>query len=529
MSLEKEPDLYEAFCEHLVTRKDVGGSGCALLSNPAFERQKANLISTAEAAAIAASAAEGFRVFDAALIDYRAGNVQKALQFLDKLGAQKRWGTDSLRALLAHQSGDGARAEQLLNASLTEGRARLATLQTSHRSRPFGGNLSPWWYEWANYLTLLREAEKTIRRQTTESQTLITRSEELATSQWTADPELTAFDHTLVFQSIYSQPDRKYPQYFLLRGRRLAELGRWEAAQADFDKAVEIDPGNPSALVARAEFYARHGNVERAANDFGAALQLTLPPPNENYVPGLVVGRELARHDAVFAKVAEKRPNDYRIWLGRSMHRAEQGRWPEAAADHAKAAYPRGFFILRTMERACLQHLAGDLQGYRETCQGLIAEESSADEQVIFQVRRGILVVCAIAPDGNKLAPNLVERGEQLAAAATDPYVPVGTALALYRAGRFDEARLRCETPLAPAARLDQRLALACLKAMCLHQLGKPEEARALLEAVTTCIAPAGTELSIVLSPNGGPEQTNWLVRQVLYEHAVQLINAKAP
>ena len=176
-----------------------------------------------------------------------------------------------------------------------------------------------------------------------------------------------------------------------------------------------------------------------------------------------------------------------------------------------------------------MHHLAGDLQGYRETCQGLIAEESSAEEQLVFQVRRGILVACGIAPEGNRLAPNLVERAEQLASAENDPWVHLGTTLALYRAGRFDEARLRCEKALAPSAWLDQRLALDCLRAMCLHQLGRPADARALLQAVQTCIAPPDSEPSIVLSKNGGPEQTIRLVRQVLHAEATKLVSAKNP
>jgi tetratricopeptide (TPR) repeat protein len=531
MALESEPDLYRAYCEYLVTRKDVGGCGCALLPNPTFEKHQATLISTAEVAAAAAGGNRdlGFRIFDAALIHYRAGSLQKANQFLLNFSGGKGFGVDTLRALLAHRTGDVAQAEQLLDEGLREGRARLAILEGNHRSRPFGGNLSHWWYQWACYLTLLREAEQAIRHRTAESQALIQQSEELATRQWMADPEMVAFDHPLTFQPNFVQPERKYPHYFLVRGRRLAELGRFAEAEADFNKAVEFTPDDLDALLARARFYAQRGNVERAADDFGAALKLTLPPPHENYVPGLVVGRELARHDAVFVKVAEQRPNDYRIWLGRSMRHADHGRWQEAAAENAKADWPRGFFVVRTMERACLQHLAGDLQGYRETCQGLIAEESSAEEQLVFQVRRGILVACGIAPEGNRLAPNLVERAEQLAAAEADSWVHLGTALALYRAGRFDEARLRCEKALAPSAWLDQRLALECLRAMCLHQLGRPADARALLQAVQTCIAPPDSEPSIALSKNGGPEQTIRLVRQVLFEQAAQLVNAKNP
>src|SRR5262245_52733452 len=134
--------------------------------------------------------------------------------------------------------------------------------------------------------------------------------------------------------------------------------------------------------------------------------------------------------------MVERLPSDYRLWLGRSIHHADHGRWPEAAANNLKANWPHGFFVLRTMERACLQHLAGDREGYRRTCEDLLAREAAAAEAT-FQVRRGILLVCGIAPEGSALAPNLVERAEQLAASERDHWIDVGRALALYRAGRF--------------------------------------------------------------------------------------------
>ena len=53
------------------------------------------------------------------------------------------------------------------------------------------------------------------------------------------DPKTAAFDHLVeTYGRISSEKDPEYP--YLMRGRRLAELGRYDAAAADFSKVVEL-------------------------------------------------------------------------------------------------------------------------------------------------------------------------------------------------------------------------------------------------------------------------------------------------
>ena len=428
-------------------------------------------------------------------------------------GFQAKWRLP-LWAVLRHQQGKAAEARAQLEEAL-----QLAAHDDLKDFWPLRGWL----------LLKLRDAERQILGSTQRTDDLLASQRQAALARWKPDAlSASAFDHLVAtYGSDGKALDPIYP--YLARGRWLAGQGRFDEATADFNAALKLKPDDIEVRLARAQLYAKRGDVEGAAKEFLSSLQLDKGTFEENYMRGLEIGRELARDDAVFARAVALRPDDYRLWLGRSLHHADHGRWPQAAADNSKAAWPAAFFVLRTMERACLQQLAGDLEGYRQTCQGLLEKDPSAAEQLTFQVRRGILVACGIAPDGMVPAPQLVERAEQLTASADDPWVRVGTALAMYRAGRFDEARLRCQMTLPPAAALDQRLALDCLRAMCLHQLNRSEEAQSLLAVVNTCCAPAGAEPSLVLSKNGGPELTFRLIRHVLYEQARQLIESKNP
>ena len=74
---------------------------------------------------------------------------------------------------------------------------------------------------------------------------------------------------------------------------RLAELGRLNDAEADFNKAVELEPAAVEALVARARFHAQRGDVDRARTDFDAALKLA-PTSKSGFSVG-AVERELGR------------------------------------------------------------------------------------------------------------------------------------------------------------------------------------------------------------------------------------------
>ncbi|MEM1059085.1 MAG: tetratricopeptide repeat protein [Verrucomicrobiota bacterium] len=58
-----------------------------------------------------------------------------------------------------------------------------------------------------------------------------------------------------------------------LRGRSQAELGLAELALADYQRALDIDPGNASVHRARGWLYFTRGDFEEAADDYWAAFE----------------------------------------------------------------------------------------------------------------------------------------------------------------------------------------------------------------------------------------------------------------
>ena len=99
---------------------------------------------------------------------------------------------------------------------------------------------------------------------------------------------------------------------YLARGRRLAELGRWDQAEADLAKAVSLKPDNAQVWKDCGITHAEFGRAEQAAGDFVKALDS--PGGSE---PGAGVPGELARWDPVFDRVTGLRPKDKRLWDAR--------------------------------------------------------------------------------------------------------------------------------------------------------------------------------------------------------------------
>jgi tetratricopeptide (TPR) repeat protein len=64
------------------------------------------------------------------------------------------------------------------------------------------------------------------------------------------------------------------PEQLIDRGRALVLLGRFDAAKADFTRAIELDPYEPAAWAHRANVYLLTGRFRPAADDFTQALRL---------------------------------------------------------------------------------------------------------------------------------------------------------------------------------------------------------------------------------------------------------------
>jgi tetratricopeptide (TPR) repeat protein len=247
LAVEQADESYERTCTELVGRvemqsvfsKHLVAYFCAQRPNAIFQKHSDRLIAYTDDFLTADS--EFWALNYAALVNYRAGRIEQSLALLNRSTLSEHM--LPLRALLAHQENDGPLSEKYLDDSVALATANVDAFERQDRSS-FDTHLFWWWYDWATYLTLLREAEQAIKNESPRTTALKQRSERTMAQQWTASPETAAFDHAMLFGSRDGDGKVKFHQPYLARARRLAELGLFEAAESDFNKALELAPAD---------------------------------------------------------------------------------------------------------------------------------------------------------------------------------------------------------------------------------------------------------------------------------------------
>ena len=168
-------------------------------------------------------------------------------------------------------------------------------------------------------------------------------------------------------------------------GYALARLGKLDEAIAEYREAIdcyrqaiELDSKNTMArnnlvnsLVTRARLYIQQEAWDKAATDWATAIDLSeisraWPSPRQD------VCREIASWPEVFRRVAELRPGEPAVWIGRGQYRALRSQWTGAASDYARAD-PSQSIADETYQYAGLLLLSGDEPGYRKYCAELSA------------------------------------------------------------------------------------------------------------------------------------------------------------
>jgi WD40 repeat protein len=135
-------------------------------------------------------------------------------------------------------------------------------------------------------------------------------------------------------------------------GRFHADAGRWEAAVAEYARAVGERPDDPDLRAGQARLLARLGRPDEAAADFARALELLPPDPGVRSAGDRLVD-ELAADETVFARVLALRPDDPLLRCARGRVLARHGRWEVAATEYARGVEPRATSQL-VAEYTCL-------------------------------------------------------------------------------------------------------------------------------------------------------------------------------
>jgi serine/threonine protein kinase/tetratricopeptide (TPR) repeat protein len=436
---------------------------CAHRPNPVFDQHAATLVTYVDDLLLERQD-DWSRAFGA-LVHYRAGNDERARTLLDQSNApQYRLHLDPL---LAHRAGDEAAARRLLDDAFKAGAAYEASLTEADRSAFAGKSHFPWWYDWITFLTVLREAEQAICGATTQSDALRMRCEAIATAEWTQSPETAVFDHAVLFGSIDGSAQTTFPQPYLARGRRLAELGRLEAAEADFNKAVELSPGDADVLAARAVFLADAAQPDKAAADFHTALDLfdqSAEKPRWSW--GVPIDLAVADRAEVFERLVALRPQDPRLLMTRMAVRMQRGDFEGSCSDANRLA---NYELILPSWRSAEALWRGD----HEAAQSIRASAQRAP------VPHFNIMNFGVAPTEEPMAGELLREVERMLQEGPQHlWTRRWLGLAQLRTGRYDDAVASLQASLAPAERWQKDGLVWPLLAIAHHHLGNSGEAR---------------------------------------------------
>ena len=191
-------------------------------------------------------------------------------------------------------------------------------------------------------------------------------------------------------------------------------------------------------MLERGRFYASRGRTHAAEADFASAYALG---SRDSQLLDTIIG-----NGALFQRLVNTTPGTAAIlWDRRGHARITQKRWTDAAADFNKAVSlaPNDILTRRNQIRALLA--AGDSDGLRRACSGLLDHFGSIDSP---ETANTVAWICVLAPDAIADPEALVRLAELAVRGfrAEHKHLALNTlGAALYRAGRFRDAIRRLE------------------------------------------------------------------------------------
>jgi WD40 repeat protein/tetratricopeptide (TPR) repeat protein len=296
-------------------------------------------------------------------------------------------------------------------------------------------------------------------------------------------------------------------------GRFHADAGRWEAAAAEYSRAIRERPDDPDLRIGRARLLARLGRPDEAAADLARALGLLAPDPGVQSASSRLAN-ELTANEAVFARVLALKPDEPMLWCVQGRGHARHGRWDCAASEYARGIEP-GAMSEFAFEYACLLLLTGDRANYRRFVARMAEVHGRSDDP---GHRSLLALTAALAPESGAAPGRLVDWAERAVAAEAKPWNLHALGLAYLRAGQVE----RAVRPLEESDNERQwepvwvvnRLALALAH----HALGHPNEARRWLGEATEALDAASPGRLVDGRTQIGMH--DWLEAQVLRREA---------
>lgn len=290
--------------------------------------------------------------------------------------------------------------------------------------------------------------------------------------RWTSSPELSAFDHAVLFGSIGQNQLTKYPATLLARGRQLAALGRWDEAAADFAKAVKTAPDDWQVQLAQASFLADRNDLTGAAAEFERLVNAN--SGEKWWLQGRCIERELANHEALLDARQVEHPQAPIFWRLRGEREIRRQNW-----ENALQAFSSGDpYWSQSAHRAALHCLLGDYAAFAVDCQDTEALlQLNLPNDPFTVIHRGSIRTLHVTNEQEaRDLLKLTQEGQRGFVAARDAKLNLG--LAYYRNGQFEAALRWLEESLAVPSWWAEHAPTWAALAMCHERLGNHDEAR---------------------------------------------------
>lgn len=199
------------------------------------------------------------------------------------------------------------------------------------------------------------------------------------------------------------------------RGRLLLRRHDWNEAFAAFDRALQLEPGDATALAGRGTSEAWRKHYDAALKDLKAAEAIM---PNEPYVLrslGIVAQAQGRKPDAIdyYTRVINQRPDDGLALGWRSGMLADVGKIEAALLDADKALEMAPNWIELYVLRASIFHKLGRRDKSLEQASAVVAANPGE--------RRALLAAADIYQDGRDRARALQSLNRALAIEADAP------------------------------------------------------------------------------------------------------------
>lgn len=231
------------------------------------------------------------------------------------------------------------------------------------------------------------------------------------------------------------------------RAQSKKDLKDWSEAIADFTRLLELKPNKPGRYLNRGKSYQGLGQTEQAQADFDAYLKfyddrVQRQPNNWKAINlrGVALTKleqwEQARQD--FTRAIELAPRQAVLRTNRATTSIEQQQWSEAA-DDLKGAIALGDTGWRTRYHLALCQLgAGNVDGYRITCQDMIESVTESESPLEYNFAAW---TCCLAPDALEDWKDALELARRAVAADSQSLQFQNTlGTLLLRSGQKDEA-----------------------------------------------------------------------------------------